>query len=568
MDVAVVGEFNSGKSTFINALLRERLLKDAVTPTTAAATYIRRSIPRGLFAILRRRRDKFFVKFDNGAEFEFDNKHTKDITSYIKEQYGIDAMAGDVKGTIGILTAEQEVSQHVVHIDLQLANHILPPKVHIIDTPGFNPGATAFCNHMSIAREVVSDVADISIILMPSNQVMSNSLLSFLQEDSIRRYLHRCFFIITKIDCIEEFERGDVISYVKQHLLSLGINQPKIYTASARCMLPVNKIPPSLSKDWKSFQVGFKEMEQAIWKTLKRYKDVAIYEHSLNRIKDISKEISSEINANITKYQETLRILQNNTVPRIQELTDEESVQSFKNIDGFFSKMSMTPYPYIKAADAKIKSVIKSGGKLRHFRSVELPEIEQIVNDSVQDYISYINSQLRESLTIYYIQTQRFKQAFQEHYKHYKDMQALEPQKVYMSEQPIIAKVQYNLSSNDVVSRLGGIGHWLTSFAKSDNEIQDAAIRAVCLTVDSYFNDLLKKVEKRKTEIKAAQIKALHFYYKRHIELYGQMVDKLIKEQSIEKENLIKKIAILKGGNIELTNISNRIDSELKRIPY
>ena len=34
--LAVVGEFSSGKSTFINALLGFRLLKEAVMPTTAA----------------------------------------------------------------------------------------------------------------------------------------------------------------------------------------------------------------------------------------------------------------------------------------------------------------------------------------------------------------------------------------------------------------------------------------------------------------------------------------------------------------------------------------------------
>lgn len=38
--LAIVGEFSSGKSTFINALLRKRLLKEAVKPTTVAATFI------------------------------------------------------------------------------------------------------------------------------------------------------------------------------------------------------------------------------------------------------------------------------------------------------------------------------------------------------------------------------------------------------------------------------------------------------------------------------------------------------------------------------------------------
>ena len=42
--LAVIGEFSSGKSTFINALLGFRLLKDAVMPTTACATYIERKV--------------------------------------------------------------------------------------------------------------------------------------------------------------------------------------------------------------------------------------------------------------------------------------------------------------------------------------------------------------------------------------------------------------------------------------------------------------------------------------------------------------------------------------------
>jgi ribosome biogenesis GTPase A len=41
--LAVIGEFSSGKSTFINALLRDDLLKTSALPTTAAATKLRYS---------------------------------------------------------------------------------------------------------------------------------------------------------------------------------------------------------------------------------------------------------------------------------------------------------------------------------------------------------------------------------------------------------------------------------------------------------------------------------------------------------------------------------------------
>ena len=268
LNVAVAGEFNSGKSTFINALLRERLLKEAVMPTTAAATYIKRAKATGFFAFLKRPKDTVSVSFDTGVSFVFNGKKTASILDYLHSQYGIKDCPNNLKDIIGILTAEQSVSKHVVSIELQLNKEVIPKLFNIIDTPGFNPGAMTFDNHMSIARSVVSEVADMSIILMPSNQAMSNSLLAFLQEESINRYLHRCIFIITKIDCIEKTERNNVINFVKQNLEAIGVSNPKVFTTSAMCMLPVQKIPSSLADEWQYFQQDFIRMEKEIFSNL------------------------------------------------------------------------------------------------------------------------------------------------------------------------------------------------------------------------------------------------------------------------------------------------------------
>jgi len=43
--LVIVGEFNAGKSAFINALLGERLLKEGVTPTTSQITILRHGEP-------------------------------------------------------------------------------------------------------------------------------------------------------------------------------------------------------------------------------------------------------------------------------------------------------------------------------------------------------------------------------------------------------------------------------------------------------------------------------------------------------------------------------------------
>lgn len=560
LNVAVAGEFNSGKSTFINALLRERLLKEAVMPTTAAATYIKRAKATGFFAFLKRPKDTVSVSFDTGVSFVFNGKKTASILDYLHSQYGIKDCPNNLKDIIGILTAEQSVSKHVVSIELQLNKEVIPKLFNIIDTPGFNPGAMTFDNHMSIARSVVSEVADMSIILMPSNQAMSNSLLAFLQEESINRYLHRCIFIITKIDCIEKTERNNVINFVKQNLEAIGVSNPKVFTTSAMCMLPVQKIPSSLADEWQYFQQDFIRMEKEIWGTVEKYRELAIYEHCLNILKDISLEISKSLSQNITSQKEALTILQNNTVKRIQELTDEEYRRASVEVNGYFSDMSISPSSYIQRAESKMASIIRAGGKLRHFRRDELPKIEQVGNDYTQEYIDDINNQLKQSLQVFLEQIRRFKQTF---HSHYKDMPALEPKMDYDSQRSISIKTSYRPTSNDAVYKIGGVGHWFGSLFKSETEIQNEAITNVNSTVSAHFYELSKKISTQKDTVKNAQIALLKRYCDQHVRQYGKRVEKLIKEQTHQKELLTTKISFLKSKLSELEQLTKRVENEI-----
>ena len=49
--LVVVGEFNAGKSAFINALLGEKLLQEGVTPTTTKVTMLRHGEKREQIAV-------------------------------------------------------------------------------------------------------------------------------------------------------------------------------------------------------------------------------------------------------------------------------------------------------------------------------------------------------------------------------------------------------------------------------------------------------------------------------------------------------------------------------------
>ena len=185
--LAVVGEFSSGKSTFINALLRKRLLKEAVKPTTAAATFIEK---KGTEL-------KIEVTFDDNSEFQATEINKLDLCDYIQKQFNV--VCNTLKDLIDGLTSVQEIALHVkeLHIDIPDAN--IPFGVVLIDTPGFNPGDAVLGNHFEVTKNVVENVADMALILMPSEQTMSASIKKFMQ-DSLSQYLHRCRFIITKGD--------------------------------------------------------------------------------------------------------------------------------------------------------------------------------------------------------------------------------------------------------------------------------------------------------------------------------------------------------------------------------
>ena len=276
INIAVIGEFNSGKSTFINALLRERILKEAGRPTTAAATYITRSRPHNLLQYIFGTKSYVTVGFDDGQSFIFNTSNYSRCSEYIQQSYNI--QTSSLNDIINVLTAEQQVAKHVVKLHVELKTKGLPKNIVVIDTPGFNPGEINFDNHLKITEDVVAKVADMAIILMPSTQPMSATLVDFL-ETNIHRYIHRCVFIITKIDLIPEYERESVYEYVRNQVCQLGVQSPRVYGISARTMLPVKIIPDSMREVWPLYQESFCSVEKELWENLAVYKDITIREH-------------------------------------------------------------------------------------------------------------------------------------------------------------------------------------------------------------------------------------------------------------------------------------------------
>lgn len=158
--MAVVGEFSVGKSSFINALLREELFEtDAVQGTTTAPAVI---------------------------------------------SYGSEPTT--------CLQNEDVTDFRLV----QRPSDFLRTGVRIMDTPGTGSQAQW---HDEVTRRAIRDEADACIVLVPAVEPLSHTLRDFLREN-LSDLLQNCVFVLTKVDLVRPRDRERVTSYVRAALES------------------------------------------------------------------------------------------------------------------------------------------------------------------------------------------------------------------------------------------------------------------------------------------------------------------------------------------------------------
>lgn len=560
INIAVIGEFNSGKSTFINALLRERILKEAGRPTTAAATYITRSRPHNLLQYIFGTKSYATVAFDDGQSFIFNTSNYSRCSEYIQQSYNI--QTSSLNDIINVLTAEQQVAKHVVKLHVELKTKGLPKNIVIIDTPGFNPGEINFDNHLKITEDVVAKVADMAIILMPSTQPMSATLVDFL-ETNIHRYIHRCVFIITKIDLIPECERESVYEYVRNQVRQLGVQSLRVYGISARTMLPVKNISDSMREVWPLYQEGFCSVEKELWENLAVYKEITIREHVYHLLKDLSIEIKETIDGHTQKLHNTLRILKNNNIKRIEELTGDLFNGACSAIDRFFSGVPLSADSYKSSAKDSCRSIIRSGGKLRNYKDNEAPRINHTVTEKANQYTSSVKGQTSQSADIVAREVSRFRTEF---HSHYKDMPSLEPKIDYAPSMTSINSTSIDLSVSNSLNNEAFLGRWATNirnFFRSEQTIQDEVIAEVNTAIDRHFLSLESSVRHSVEAIKEKQKKGLKDYCEKHIKQYGKQVEKLIEQQTREKARIEACIHMNNNYISKITKLQESIQTEI-----
>jgi len=206
LQLAVLGQFKRGKSTFINALLGAPVLPIAVVPLTAVPIFISwASEPLSRVRFLDGREPEQIEATEPNAIRDF-------LFRFVAEE-------ANPKNRLG-----------VARVDLFYPAPILADGIVLIDTPGV--GST-FHHNTEAALQVIPE-CDAVLFVASTDPPITQTELDYLRR--LKSKTERIFFILNKADYIGATERKNVAQFLRKVLEENGLFPPgsKIFPASAR----------------------------------------------------------------------------------------------------------------------------------------------------------------------------------------------------------------------------------------------------------------------------------------------------------------------------------------------
>ena len=175
MQIAVVGQFSSGKSTFLNALLSKNILPTGITPVTSKINYIKYA-----------ETVKLEVTFVDGREQFYD---LNSIVSFTDQR-------GGQRDDISFLT---------LYYPLELLKSIT-----FIDTPGLNSNSQNDTNTTEKVLETVDGIIWLTLVESAAKNSEKKIISKYIQK-----YASKSLCLINQKDKIDEDELEEVIEHVE-----------------------------------------------------------------------------------------------------------------------------------------------------------------------------------------------------------------------------------------------------------------------------------------------------------------------------------------------------------------
>ena len=278
LNISVIGEFSTGKSSFINALVGYELLAvNVIQGTTVAITIIEYS-------------EDFSITLT-----DFSGRCSKKVYKSIDS----------LRQQLHIYTTDAAYAKNINYVTVTLPPDILKNGYRIIDTPATN---SLELWHEEITRRAIRELSDLSIILTDATQPMPVTLMSFV-DNTLADSVKNCAFVANKIDRIREKERDGIIKFIGTKICqSFDIEEPIVLPFSA-VALTNSFAKETINVDSGSFLLTTSSLEKLLSYTAKQ-RLRAQARKILHLVDDIYSTLDNNIKNIATQYRQELQMLE------------------------------------------------------------------------------------------------------------------------------------------------------------------------------------------------------------------------------------------------------------------
>lgn len=180
IDVAVLGQFKAGKSSFLNNIIGQNVLPVGAIPVTTAITRVQYGI-----------REKALIRYFNGTITEVPLPHIVQFTSEAENP-------GNLK--------------NVAIVDIELPSMQDYQGLRLVDTPGLG---SVYKYHQSTSEEWLPSVGT-AILAVSSDRPLSEHDLDLIRD--LTSHTPNIILLLTKADILSPEQQNEVVAFFQQTL--------------------------------------------------------------------------------------------------------------------------------------------------------------------------------------------------------------------------------------------------------------------------------------------------------------------------------------------------------------
>lgn len=371
-NISVVGEFSSGKSSFLNALLGVDLLETDDMPDTTLVPAVLFYSPVPSFQIVRRN--------DHGVK---QTMSLDEVRRRLRE-FSVPEPPQNADCTedeeIARLFAQRERAARnvadVIQFNIGIPSDFLKRGFRLIDTPGLSSGNQKCAD---IAKDLMVR-ADASIIVAGANRGVLTQNLREQFSNFLGKKLAHCMVVFTRYDLITPSRREKVKLFLEtdtRSYFNLRADQMPIFMT----------VPPTVSAHIRGERFGNEhdEMYRITSDALDSLKKIALSRRELT----IANSLMTLFNSIYSNLESHLRYMRKHCLEKLKELQDSKSAP----LEPFINKQKKIRISQLKIKNGELRialdSVLDDEFKKLKARCDVKVFAEQTSAKALKEYINY-----------------------------------------------------------------------------------------------------------------------------------------------------------------------------------